>query len=422
MRHSFNILASLLSLAVACTKPYAEITEDTLDVSVPSSTKVHLDGLNTCWDKGDELTVFYKSDIAEKWTFKGNTGDISGTFAHESIVREENSQLIHAVYPYDAGATLENGTIQTSIPAEQVYRKNSFGTALLAGYTDMGPLMLNYCSAIVELKYRGPAEISHIILNGNDSEKIAGKCSVTFDGENTDVSCDGTSAVTLTCNTSLKDSSAESFYFSIAPGTFRKGLTFTVYFKGSGSQKVQVTEDISVSSGHIYTVEAGASAMPYEQKIINLLFSDGTTRNSPFTEEISFKYGKEIGPYYYKVGDEKYPFYMLCQNDNGDKNFRITNGGGLYIGGTPGDYIKFPAIKGYRLQDIAVSIHKSASDFYIAQTSTPEQPLTGGRCTGAESGDFRMLYLSDTKENTSYSMIMMDKVCCFRFITLYYRK
>lgn len=422
MRHSFKTLASLIILAFACTKPSADITEDTIDVSVPSSTKVYLDGLTTCWDKGDELTVFHKSEKAERWTFKGNTGDISGTFGHESIAREENSPLIHAVYPYDGSATIENGTIQTKIPTEQQYRKDSFGTALMAGRTEFGPMKLNYCSAIVELKYRGPAEISHIILNGNDSEKIAGKCRISFNDEKPEVYCNGSSSVTLTCNTSLQDTSVGSFYFSIAPGTYRKGLFFTVYFKGAGSQKVQVTEEISVSSGHIYTVEAGASAMPYEQKIINLMFSDGTTRNSPFTEEISFKYGKEIGPYYYKIGDEKYPFYMLCQNDNGDKNFRITNGGGLYIGGTRGDYIKFPAIKGYRLQDIAVSIHKSASDFYIAPTSSPEQVVTGGRCTSAESGDFRMLYLSDTKENTSYSMITMDKVCCFRFITLYYRK
>ena len=139
------------------------------------------------------------------------------------------------------------------------------------------------------------------------------------------------------------------------------------------------------------------------------------------------KCGKEIGPYYLKVDKEEYPFYMFCKvaiasETTNMTNFRITNGGGLYIGGTEGDYIKFPAIPGYRLHAIAASIHKSNSDFHIVSTDSPEEIVGGGKCLAAESGDFRLLSLSDTKENTSYSMRMLSNIGCFRFITLYYRK
>ena len=116
---------------------------------------------------------------------------------------------------------------------------------------------------------------------------------------------------------------------------------------------------------------------------------------------------------------------MLCQNDLGRKdNFRQTNGGGLYIGGTAGDYIKLPAIKDYRLQNIAVSLNKT-SDFHIIPSnsigSEPEDIVSVGACTSTQSGDYFMLYLSETLEGVSYAM-MLDNIGCFRSITLYYRK
>lgn len=422
MNISIKLSSILLFIAaVSCSKPVADATYDSLNVSVPTDTKVHINGLKTYWDKGDALTVFYMSESAEKWIFCGRTGDTSGQISHEATSRTVTGSYIHAIYPYDSKATMENGVIHTEIPSEQQYRKDSYGTAILACRADFDILALKYCTAVVELKYYGPAEISHIELSGNKSEKICGASTISFEEQRPKLTCKGSSSVVLNCNVSVPDTQTESFYFSIAPGTFSSGISFTIYFKQGGSQKVTISEKVSLDAGHIYTVTGSSPNMPYDQKIINLLFSDGTQRYQPFTTEMTFKYGTEQGPFYYQIGEDKYPFYTLCQNDTGDKNFRITNGGGLYIGGTDGDYIKFPAIKGYRLQDIAVSIHKSASDFHIVPTDDPDQAVTGGRCTAAESGDFRMLYLSDTKENTSYSM-MLDKVCCFRFISLYYRK
>lgn len=415
------LLSIILAISLSCSKVVETPVEDIIDISVSGSTKVHLNGLKTCWDKGDKLTVFYRSYDAEKWVFKGNTGDVSGQISHETVSRTETRNDIHVLYPYDPDASLEGDVLNTYIPTQQKYRSGTYGTALLAGKTDHFMLTLKYCTAIVELRYRGPAEISHIVLNGNDSEKLSGGCSISFDKDKPLLTCQGTLSVTLDCDISVVDDSTESFYFSIAPETFKKGLSFTIHFKQGGTQKVMVSEKVSVEAGHIYTVEAGTPEIHSEQKVIELLFSDGTQRHYPFTTDMTFNYGTEQGPFYFQYGDEKYPFYMLCQNDTGDKNFRVTNGGGLYIGGTDGDYIKFPAIKGYRLQNIGVSIHKSVSNFHIVPTATPGQTVTGGRCINPEAGDFRMLYLSDTKENTSYSM-MLDNVCCFRCISLYYRK
>ena len=415
-------------LLVACSHPMDEHTEDIIDISIPENqTKVHLEGLKTCWNKGDELTVFYKTNIAEKWIFKGETGDVAGQISHDAMSRDENRKDIFVIYPYDSEASLDGNVIQTSIPSEQTYCNGSYGTAMLAAWSDFDIMTLRYCTAIMELKYSGPAEISKIELRGNDSEMLSGPSSISFNGEKPRLTCNGVSSVTLNCNVSIQDAATESFYFSIAPGAFSKGVTFIVHKKNGETQKIEVTEQVKISAGHIYTVIGNSNEIPYSQKVLHLLFSDGSRLNQPFTKNISFKCGQEIGPYYLEVGDEEYPFYMLCQTaiasgTTSMSNFRLTNGGGLYIGGTAGDHIRFPAVPGYKLQEIAASIHKGNSDFHIVPSASPEESVGGGRCIGAESGDFRIVSLSDTKENTSYTMVMHDNVGCFRFITLYYRK
>ena len=414
-----KIFASLIILLAACSHPMDEHAEDIIDVSIPTSqTKVHLEGLKSCWNKGDELTVFYKTDIAEKWIFKGETGDVSGQIGHDAVSRVEQSNNIFVVYPYDSGAMLEDNVIHTSIPSEQTYYKDSYGTALLATCSNFDILTLRYCTAIVELKYSGPAEISKIELRGNDSEKLSGACSISFTGENPKLTCNGTSSVTLNCDVSVQDSKTVSFYFSIAPGTFSKGLTFTLYFKNGETHKVTSSEEISIKAGHIHTIKASSPVLPFNQKVMHLLFSDGQTAQHPFTEKITFTRDKRLN-YKYLLDGKEYDFYLYSQK-NEKYEFRNTNRGGLYIGGTEGDYLEFPALPDYTLTSIGISVNKE-SYFHIVPVGSPNDTITGGTCSSINDGDFRILHLSGTEMSKAYTM-MMDNNCVFRFITLYFRK
>ena len=421
MRIQTKILALAILLVCSCSKQVTEFAEDTLSVSAPA-TKVHISGLKTYWDKGDEVTVFYKSETAEQWQFKGNTGDTSGEIAHLATSRKETRNDFFVLYPYDANATLDANTIHTTIPSEQEYRKNSYGTALLAARSDFNILSLSYCTAVIELSYRGPAEVSHIVLSGNNEEKICGESSITFNGEKPQLTCNGSSSITLNCNTSISASKTVSFYFSLAPGTYEKGLSFSVHFKDGSEQKILASQEISVKAGHIHKIEAGSVNLPFEQKVIHLQFSDGTTKLNPFTKSMSFKYGQEVGPYNYDLDGELHSFHFLCQEDVMGKSttFRQTNGGGLYIGGTPGDYITLPGIKNYKLQNVSVTLHKVAH-FYIVPKDDPETIVDNSVCNAPESGEYRILTLSGTQTGVSYR-IMLQNNTCFRSITLYYRK
>lgn len=429
MKRKLSILAVLLTLLVsACVKNEEHNAEDVISVSVPESTKVHIEGLKTCWDKGDAVTVFYRTDIAERWTYTGDTGEVSGQVRCDAVSRENTRNDIFVLYPYDENAALDGNVIHTGIPAVQQYRKDSYGTALLVSRSLFNAVTLKYCTGIVELKYRGPAEISHIVLSSRNGEKLSGKSTISFNGSEPVLSCDGEESVTLECNVDVLENEEMSFYFSIAPGTFTEGLSFTVHYKDGTTQKILSSESVSVEAGHVYTVKAGSSELPYTHKVIHLQFTDGEFKVNPFTEELSFKFDTELGPYYYELNDEKYPFYLYCkekQDTDGDKiidgkNFRQTNGGGLYIGGTPGDYIKLPAVEGYRLQTVAVSVHK-VSDFYIVPSDAFDQIVPGGVCSIIEQGEFRLMSLSETEVGKSYT-ILLENQTCFRSITLYYLK
>lgn len=423
MKRITTILAALL--LAACSKPVADDPLRTLEVSAPADTKVHMKGVQTRWDKGDELTVFYRSDDAGKWIFMGDTGDMSGKLSPEDVSVTGTGKDIYAIYPYDSKAVLDGNTIRTSIPSTQQYRADSYGTAVLAAHNTSDMLPMYYCTAIIELQYTGPAEITSIVLSGRNGEKICGNCSIRFEGGRPLLTCGGETSLTLDCDVAVDASETKSFCFSIAPGTFNKGLSFTTYLKNGKTHEVMVSEPVSISAGHVYTVGAGSPELPYDQKVMSLLFSDGSVRNNPFTADIKFVCGSEIGPYCYLMEGKEYPFYMLCQKafESGStkqSNFRITNGGGLYIGGTAGDYITLPIVEGHRLQKISVSVNKT-SDFHISPAGTPGETVTGGTCTGTDSGDFRTLHLSGTSTDTAYRMYI-DNQSCFRSITLYYCK
>lgn len=422
MRIQSKIFALLILIASGCSKSVSDMADDSIRISMPCETKVYMKGLKTYWDKGDEVTVFYRSQTAEQWIFKGKSGDVSGEIACPAVSRKETLEDIFVLYPYDRNATLDGSTLCTAIPSEQQFRKNSYGTALMASRSSMNVVSLQYCTAIMELKYRGPAEVSHIVLSGNNKEKISGESHISFIAGEPQLICNGASSVTLLCNSSISSSTTESFYFSIAPGTFNNGVSFTVHFKDGSEQEIMASQEISIKAGHIHTIEAGSVNMPFAQKIINLKFSDGKAKNNPFTKAISFKYDQEIGPYYYDLDGELHPFYFLCQEDTmGEaKTFRQTNGGGLYIGGTSGDYITLPGIKNYKLHNISVSLHKEAQ-FYIARTDHPETIVENSYCNVPESGEYRMLNLSGTETGVSYRLVLENNTC-FRSITLYYRK
>ena len=395
--------------------------ESTITVTLPSTTKVHLEGTSTFWDEGDKVTVFYKTEKNECWTYTGQSAQTGGTISRELTPRVMTRGKILALWPYDKrAASPSEDLITTSIPAAQTWVENSFPTALLAASGVDNNLRFSYCTAMLELVFTGPADISSIVLRSNGDEKLSGACELSFGGDTPGLICNGESSVELSCSTTIASGESKSFMMSVAPAVLESGCSFIVNYRGGDSQTVKVADCLDILPGHIYSFQAASSVSQTQLKEVDLLFSDGEQKYNPFTTAISFRFGSEIGPYVVQNADGDYPFYFLCQKDMGDSNFRITAGGGLYIGGTPGDYIKLPGISAYRLDKVIVSLYKS-SDFYLAVSASDPESEAVASCTHTDAGDFRIVELTGTMPEVPYYMSLAGE-SCFRSIKLSYRK
>lgn len=412
MRRLTVILATLLLLSSGCQKSEEDCC--CMDVSLPSSTKVHLEGLSTCWDSGDKVSVFYQSDKNECWTFEGQAGARNGVLKGNDLFRVKNRSGILAVWPYDADATSpEDNAVTTHIPVMQNLKEGTYSDAVLAGYAAEGRLDFEYCTSVVVLDFTGPAEVIGVELQSGAGEKIAGESSISFIDGRPLLTCTGEPMISMPCSVSLSEGECRSFMFSTAPVSFENGYSFTVKFRNGKSQTVKVSDRTELLPGRMYRVESSYAGKPKDIKEAYLLFSDGTQRYNPFTTDIVFRYGEEIGPYVVSSEDGDFPFRFFCHSPNETKdNFRITNGGGLYIGGSEGDYIQLPGVDGYMLEKIEVALHKP-SDFKISGTQVS--------CTGTDGGEYRIVVMKQAVEGQSYRMELAG-VSCFRSIRLTYRR
>lgn len=185
-------------LIVCCSK-----NEETLPVadSISSSaqefyasfeepgTKVALSKDGTIsWTAGDELSIF-TSTYNQKYLFTGQTGDKEGKFE-----KVDNGQFVaggtisrnYAVYPYLEGTSMTyDEQIKVVLPSVQSYAENTFGqganimAAMTSDTEDRFLHFKNLCGYLV-IKIYGNANVSSIVLEGHNGEKISGNATIDF--------------------------------------------------------------------------------------------------------------------------------------------------------------------------------------------------------------------------------------------------
>lgn len=287
-------LALFILLLVGCTKAdvesvsyqkidspqfYAEFAED--DTRTFVDEKVRL-----LWTEGDLLTIF-TTTLNQKYQFDGETGDNSGTFTQISAPQfgtGNNISANYAVYPYSSSTKISNDEVITlSLPATQQYAENSFGpnantmVAVTSGINDYFLPFKNVGGFLRLQLYGEGVTVKSIQLQGNNSEKIAGKATVVAKygkSPELEMSDDATEIITLDCGDGVElgatVDNATDFWIVVPPTTFTEGFTITItdtegLSMTKSTTKEYVVERNVLKSMSAFEVEEAELSIPYNQ-------------------------------------------------------------------------------------------------------------------------------------------------------------
>ena len=246
-------IALLLSACSAIEEPVGTSGSDRLypaevsasiDNSTEPETRAYVDdGLNVLWDSDDRITLFNKYTYNKEYRFSGRTGANSGVFKEVStgdVVVGNPLDQVYAVYPYMELTEISNDGVMTiDLPAEQTYKKGSFGrgaNTMISATASTDLLFKNLCGYLVLKFYGDGVSVSSITLKSNNGEPLAGTADVTAAvGSDPSLSFWSTGAydsITLNCEppVALGATAEEAtvFWIVVPPTKFTGGFTLTV--------------------------------------------------------------------------------------------------------------------------------------------------------------------------------------------------
>ena len=281
----FSLLGAVLAGLTSCQKApvdnpetpeakkfYATIGED-------AGTKVFADEeLRVLWDADDRVSIFDHYTLNEEYRFTGETGANAGWFEqvpHTGFMVGNDLDLVYSVYPYRKENAISNdGVLTVEYPAEQVWRKGSFGpgaNTMVSVTKDNRLQFRNGCGYLVLKLYGHLFGVSSITLRGNNGEPLAGKAFISMDSEgvpSVKMEEGAKTEVRLVCNEHVvlgaTPEEAAEFWFAIPPTTFENGFSIEVrgtkgeIVKKTMNKAVKVPRNLRVSMAPITMHETAA--------------------------------------------------------------------------------------------------------------------------------------------------------------------
>ena len=300
MKKFYLFSAIAMALLTACQENEALVTITNAEINSAegvelsasineNSTRTYLgEGNSVCWELKEGIGVFFGYNKQSKFTVRSIDKDTPAQATLFCASPNKSGEAIEhsvAVYPYDANATLtlnyndnidaqdgddvaneneENGegaveeqeptlvsySVATTFPAVQSYKANSFGSGaspMMAIAEKKKDLGFRNVGAIINLKLKGTATISRIVVSTNTGKKLAGACTYTipvkYDENGTlktgvdpsikEFAEDASTTITLNCGekgVQLSEEEITNFMFTIAPMGFTANeLIFTIY-------------------------------------------------------------------------------------------------------------------------------------------------------------------------------------------------
>ena len=257
MKKGFLIaLAAVVLLAASCVKqaeetvvPVSGFPKITATTNGGPATKVSVgeavDGVRALtWDKGDALSVFYRSSIPMKYVLEGEGGEASGVFGYAAGAGGgPEFPLVYAAYPYDRDVKYEDGALLVTVPPVQKYTAGGFDPKanVMVGAADPGAnLYFKNVGGYLVFQFWGEdAEVSKVTVSGAMAEYLAGQVLMGVEDGYTpwiEEWDEGSEEVSLVCNPPVKvgatADAATEFWLVVMPQTLMDGFTVTVEWNG----------------------------------------------------------------------------------------------------------------------------------------------------------------------------------------------
>lgn len=404
-----------------------QFARQTLQVQCADSKVTLNDAVQTVWNAGDKVSVFFGNETNSVWSYDGADGATSGNIVYNNMLMRGDGP-VYALWPSSNGATLSGSDISTQLPINQTLVEGKFGTAVLVAKTTGSSLQFKYASALLRVDVPGPITVAGITVSNHGSANIAGDITIDCSGA-TPVAIPGASgsaSISLVPDSpiAIANGNTASFYVSLLPGTYTEGLEVAVT-GASGVTHKGLIAPITLAGG-----QCGVVGIEHND---NLLIVDarfctesGSWQN-PFTvrprgksyPEQNVATGTETDPFYLTTDTGNlYPFVFCVSGDYLDV-VSGTNGGRLRIGGVSGDYVKFPAVPGYKLKQLDVKVASSGRPFKV--TDTAGAIVSGGEeITPPAAYYTHTFFFSGTAANTSYRLVITGNYQDFFYFTLKY--
>ena len=246
-KYLFSIVV-LLAIAAACTK------EETLNEgsnlegieynhSAPvfkasvGETKAVLEGNKVKWEATDHISVWNGTQTADYSTT--GTG-YSADFTTSDEFGSAGSYV--AIYPYDGSAVFSAGSVTTTLPAAQTATDAGFDPAAHIAVASSTTTSLSFHNAVAYVKFTVPAgmdDLTSVSFKGNNSEKVAGACSVNT----STYALTATGSETATLSGTFTEGS--TYYLAVAPQAYSAGYTVTITRTGGTYEMVSKATSIT---------------------------------------------------------------------------------------------------------------------------------------------------------------------------------
>ena len=421
----YLFIGSVLSLLSSCMKQ-----DDVMEsLSVLSArTKVHLDAdLSARWNRDDAVSVFYGSDVNERWIYSGASGSTSGVLQHRSEVRAVPQRIV-ALYPYSTYNVVSEGMIRSKLVHAQRFQQDSFdGKAALmyAVSSDGHSLEFSFVVSFIALELSGSGnyDIDKLVIRAAGGEPLAGDLMIDLSSSGylssivanekheIELDMDGYDKLTLSDNPTL-------CIFAVAPGVYAKGFEIDVVSGNGKVRKVKDTFECDLKPGYMHRISCRMTESEGNY-VISLPFIDASGNGySPFAE-VSAEQGKalNITGKQLTMSEYSYPFEMSVQRA------RIIYGknNGLELTVSPGDFIRIPAVSEYRLVSVSLtSDSNNKIDAVIAE------PGSGEAVSGDIISDVIVfdVHLTETKPGVAYDIVFASNVSysCIKEIVYCYER